>query len=201
MTPGQTGAQSRKKEAQMTRISPTRMALALATMTVSLAAMPLMASEHARDGARGEGRGAAMMFERLDADGDGIVTRAEVEAAHLGRAAEMDADGDGTISRAEFVAWHTARAAARTERRAERMFDRLAGRGAEGIAPEEMLREGRLDRMFERLDTDGDGAISREEFEAGAERMRDRRAEMREKRRGEGHGPRHGGGKGRSQVE
>lgn len=204
ITAGHKLAQMRK-DTQMSRISPTRMALALATMTVSLAAMPALASETARDGARGEARGAAMMFDRLDADGDGVITRAEIEAARLARAAEMDADGDGTITREEFVAWHAARAAERAERRAGRMFDRVAGPDAEGIAPEQMLREGRIDRMFARLDTDGDGAISREEFEAGAARMRDRRGEMRERHRGEGqgmrHGQRHGGGKGRSQAE
>jgi len=50
-----------------------------------------------RGGRRGPGSG-AMMFERLDANGDGAVTVAEASARTLERFDRMDADHDGTVT-------------------------------------------------------------------------------------------------------
>lgn len=82
---------------------------------------------------------------------------AQVSAPHAMRA---DADGDGRISQAEFVG-----------RRVERLTAADADRDG-SVAPEEMraafqarLAE-RAGARFQRLDADGDGAISRAEFEA-----------------------------------
>lgn len=59
----------------------------------------------------------AVGFDGLDADGDGVVTTAELNGASGGRAspmlARLDADGDGRITRAEMDAG------------AERLFRRM----------------------------------------------------------------------------
>ena len=45
--------------------------------------------------------GARVSFEELDADGNGEVTQAEVEAHRAARFAATDTDGDGKLSAAE----------------------------------------------------------------------------------------------------
>lgn len=68
-------------------------------------------------------------FAGLDADGDGVVTAAELNDASGGMAAPMlarlDADGDGKVTRDEMAAG------------AERMFKRMDANGDGVIAPDE----------------------------------------------------------------
>lgn len=44
------------------------------------------------------------MFEKLDTDGDGKVTKAEFEAFHAEKFTKMDADGDGVVTKEEAAA-------------------------------------------------------------------------------------------------
>ena len=123
-------------------------------------------------GPRGDGPMAA--FERFDADGDGRVTAAEVEAFRTARFAEFDADGDGQVSRQEFMD----HAAARAGERAGGMFDRLDADG-DGILSRDALEARRGswpggERMIERFDADGDGAVTQEEIAGFREEMRGR---------------------------
>lgn len=103
------------------------------------------------------------VFDRIDANGDGVATRAEVLEARRGRMASADSDGDGAVSIAEF----TAAATERAERRASRVFARLDDDG-DGLVTstelEESRKSRRADRFFDRFDADGDGAVSREEM-------------------------------------
>ncbi len=85
-----------------------------------------------------------MMFETLDMNKDGFVTRAEAKAAAEQRFDAADTDRNGTISDAEREA---ARAA---------MHRKMAS------------------AMFDRLDTDRNGQISRDEFIAGRPGMQDK---------------------------
>ncbi len=121
------------------------------------------------------------MFERFDTDGDGLVTRAEIEATRDARFEDLDADGDGSVTEEEF----TASAVERARARAAEAFARLDVDG-DGVLSEDTLaaRGGsskRLERMFSRIDANGDDAISPEEVEAAMDRF----AEMRQRR---GHG-------------
>lgn len=126
--------------------------LAVAATTLSLAA--LAQAPEAGTPELQERRGGGML-QRLDTDGDGLVSLQEFEAAGAARFATLDADGDGRISAEEFAAGRRgpARAAAdqasgpRDEHRAARM---------------QQFREQR----FASMDTDGDGYISRAEFDA-----------------------------------
>lgn len=125
--------------------------------------------------AQGGRDGERPSFETLDADGDGSITGAELDARADARFAEVDTDGDGSVSLEEF----TAQAAARASARAAAMFERLDADG-DGALSRDVLagRRGGADmgdRLISRADSDGDGLVSREEFDAVAERMAERR--------------------------
>ena len=79
-----------------------------------------------------------------DANGDGKITLAEMQAGRVDRMMKMDADHDGKVSEAEFAAGMKARMA-------ERGGD--AGSGPDPGA------------MFQRTDLDGDGFITKAEVE------------------------------------
>lgn len=116
-------------------------------------------------------------LQAMDADKDGAVTRAEIEAASAARAAEIDADGNGSISAAELLAWHDAQ-------RQKRMEQRLAamdsdGDGTVSVAEYEAASNWRLAR----LDRDGDGKIERHELRRHGHRH-DHRHEWRRDRAG-----------------
>ncbi len=104
---------------------------------------------------------------RGDADGDGIVTRAEELARADARFDRIDANKDGKLSADEM-----------------RPRGPMGGAGmapppppppgAEGTAPPPPPGAGRGERMFARMDTNGDGVIDREEYRAQAMRRFDR---------------------------
>ncbi len=80
---------------------------------------------------------AEALIERFDADGDGIVTQAEIDTARAAELAAFDADGDGNLTLEEYQAYWL-------DRFYERMVD-----------------------AFQELDANGDGEITVEEFNAG----------------------------------
>ncbi|HEV8695203.1 MAG TPA: hypothetical protein VGQ93_13625 [Lysobacter sp.] len=53
------------------------------------------------EGKCGEGNCGGKMFEMMDSNKDGMVSRAECDAVHDAHFKKMDANGDGMISRAE----------------------------------------------------------------------------------------------------
>lgn len=92
----------------------------------------------------------ASLYLRADADGDGVVTRAEIEREAVDRFVMLDGNGDGTVSRDEF--------AARSGAGRRRDPDRPR-------AP--FTREkyvGRALSRFDRRDRDDDGRLSGEEL-------------------------------------
>ena len=91
---------------------------------------------------------------RHDANGDGIVTTAEVEAQLTEMFAKVDADGNGIITRDEAKAHHQA------------------------------MRSERRDAMFEKMDRDADGQLSRAEMQAAQEQRAEMRGERGQKRMG-----------------
>jgi Ca2+-binding EF-hand superfamily protein len=168
----------------------TTVLLGAAALLALTAALPASAHD------RRAGMGLDALFERLDADGDGRITREEVAAARAARIAALDADGNGIVTRDEAIAFARAEAAARAEWRAGVMFDRADADGDGRLTAAELMAGGGMPggmdfgRMFERLDRDGDGAVSRAEAEAAMRAFRggERRGPM-----GHRHGPGHGG--------
>lgn len=117
-------------------------------------------------------------FAKLDANGDGFVTKSEADAARDKMVADMrdrhfkhlDANNDGSISRAEFDAQAGAHMAFRDGNRAEGAPDappppagggehgkRMWGKGGHGHHRGAMVMGG---GMFERADADKDGRVS-----------------------------------------
>jgi Ca2+-binding EF-hand superfamily protein len=86
-------------------------------------------------------RGAAM-FERLDADNDGKITKAEMSAGRERMFKRLDRNGDGVIDENEI------------EKARQAIEDRAAG------------AEARLSGQWRRMDRDRDGKVSVAEFQA-----------------------------------
>lgn len=94
-------------------------------------------------------------FEKLDANDDGIVTAAEMDAQQADLLAAADANGDGGISEEEFRAHRKAkRKEWREKNNPDTNGDGLVDR-VEFIAAAE--------KRFDRLDKDGNGVISEDE--------------------------------------
>ncbi|MBO6789660.1 MAG: EF-hand domain-containing protein [Dinoroseobacter sp.] len=123
-------------------------------MTGAMVTILLLGSVSAYAAGQGRGgdgpRGGGVNFERLDLNGDGSVTVAELEGQGAARFAEIDADGDGMATVEELIK-------SAELRRSQRLVDRAT-------------------RLIERADTDGDGMISQAEMEA-AQEDRGRRGE------------------------
>ncbi|MEL6508840.1 MAG: EF-hand domain-containing protein [Pseudomonadota bacterium] len=129
----------------------------------SLAAAPMAIAEGG-PGARG------ISFEELDADGDGTVTEAELDAHRAARFAAMDSDGNGSLNAAELAAVAEQRKADRVARMIERIDTNDDGElSAEELAA---MRDKRRGGGFERMDADRDGSISQAEFEAAQDKRR-----------------------------
>lgn len=134
----------------MTSMKRTTTLLAIAATALSFSALA-QTPDADKPGYR-DGRGGGML-QRLDTDGDGMVSLQEFQAAGEARFAQLDADGDGRISAEEFSAGQRGpgRKAGedygpRAEHRAERM---------------QQFRE----QHFANMDADGDGYISKAEFD------------------------------------
>jgi Ca2+-binding EF-hand superfamily protein len=113
--------------------------------------------------AKGGHQGPRASFETLDADGSGDVTLAEMQAAGATRFEEADANGDGFLSADEITQKDSDRAA----KRVARMIEKRDANGDGQLSLEEMKPdEDRVAKRFARVDTDGNGAISQEEFDA-----------------------------------
>lgn len=131
-------------------------------------------------------------FAAVDADKDGKVTQAELQAFRAARVATVDADKDGKLSEDEVKAMVLARMTARAEDMASAMIERMDSDGDGFLTAAELAAPPAPTRLFDRIDADGDGAITEDEIAAAREAM----AEMRG---GRGEGPRgghHGHGRG-----
>ena len=170
----------------MTRLLIAGLMAAVAVPVLAQAAPP-MAPKHDRVMTRAEVQGhVAQMFARVDANRDGVITKAETDAAHQAMAAKrqgrqgdhamgqmgamgamhhdpaaafdrIDANHDGTISRAEFVAAHA--------KREQKMG---ATKGMSGMGGMRQMHGGMADRIFEKSDTNHDGRVTQAEAQAEA---------------------------------
>lgn len=129
-------------------------------MRTALLALPLAALALAAVSFAEETPGAPQprpTLQAADADGDGAVSRAEFAAAHAARFARMDANNDGVIDASE-----------RPMRRPGPPRDGAAAQAAGAQEPPPRHRP------RHNPDADGDGRITRAEFEASHAALFDR---------------------------
>ena len=147
---------------------------ALVTVVIAGATYTAMAQHH-RGGPR-------QMLEQVDANADGAVTKAEIEAHRTDKFASADTNGDNLVSAAEFEEF----AIAECERKQAERRAKLDTNGDGMITADEHAAadDKRVDRLFERMDADGDGVITEAERDAAKEAMKERRGKRGMGRRG-----------------
>ncbi len=125
-------------------------------------------------------RGGGMFPAKLmDADEDGSITRAEMEAFQADRFAKIDADGDGFLTREEME--EAAKDRPRPPRGEGGPRRGGRGRGFERLDENEdgQLSEDEfavvLETVFEKIDADEDGVVTEDELDAAREAFRGRR--------------------------
>lgn len=91
----------------------------------------------------------------MDANADGKVTAAEMDAHQEKLMREADADGDGALSRDELRAY-------RARKRAERQAKNNPDLNDDGLVDRNEFRVA-ADKRFDRLDRNGDGVLSEDE--------------------------------------
>lgn len=133
-------------------------------LTLSVASFGIATPAQARKA--GEGRGGLRpAFSDLDVNGDGQITKADIEARQAARFAAIDTDGNGTLSAQELITAARAKSESRIKTRTEKMLGRRDANG-DGVLSAEEIAPKAMPRLFKRLDTDGDGAVSLAEFDA-----------------------------------
>lgn len=137
-------------------MKPFRVAFVAAVAIIALA-QPAWSQPGGRSGGNLDA-----MIAQMDGDGDGAISRAEMDAAQSQRFASLDADGDGLVSEAEFVDATKARGGGRM---ADRMAQRFARTDADGngFATQNEFKDAGGAR-FDRMDADGDGLVTADEM-------------------------------------
>ncbi len=128
------------------------------------------------------GTSGLMPFAKLDADGDGFLTRDEVRKAREARFAKYDANGDGKAEISEIDAAIMKRLEKRKVKIRYRILSRLDANG-DGVIDKDEYLNARM-RMFDRADRNGDGRIDRREaarFARGMHAMMGGKSRMKSK--------------------
>jgi len=126
----------------------------------------------------------AVMFWLIDRNGDGTVDQTEIEALRAVVFDAIDTNHDGRVTKDEAKALAEAGRAriaeriaaaikdgpARLAERQEKMAERLGLNAPGGVAKADFVD--RKSPIFSRADTDGNGSISKSEFEAAAGNLR-----------------------------
>ena len=126
-------------------------------------------------GGPAEGRGAmlAEMFDSMDADKDGKLTYAEMEAHRKAEFDAADTNKDGSLSADELSARALARFQEKLADRTQAMLNNMDNDSSGSLSADEM-GEGPGMRNFAKIDADNDGAITKEEIQAGMKHRKKR---------------------------
>jgi hypothetical protein len=120
-----------------------------------------------------EQRGKMFPFETVDADKDGQVTKAELDAYQAAQTAATDANSDGKLSVGELTAMHLAEVTERATDMATRMVERLDTDADKALSVAELEARPMPAMMFDKADADSDGAVTKAEFDTFQAEMKD----------------------------
>ncbi|AKI00728.1 EF hand [Hoeflea sp. IMCC20628] len=132
-------------------------------------------------GKHGKRGGRGMMhqiLQKVDADGDGAVTQAEIDAFRSALVSEADASGDGNISIAEFETIYLQM----VRNKMVDAFQRLDEDGDGMVTQAEM--DEKFGNVVERMDRNDDGKLDRGDRRGGDRKGHGRDGERRGDRRG-----------------
>jgi len=149
-------------------MTPKMTIAALSLTALGLAAAPVATFAQGHNGPM-------FPFESVDADKDGKVTRAELDAYRAAEATAMDTNADGKLSLEELTAAQVLRLTARATDHATKMVERLDTDGDKMLSAAELAARPMPAMLFERADADGDGAVTQEEIAAMAVKAGDRK--------------------------
>lgn len=110
--------------------------------------------------AKGFGDRGPISFQQLDTNGDGQITKEEMEAHRTQMFTSADANGDGKLSVEEMQA----EAQKKANERVSDMFARHDANKDGFLTSDELPKPRRADKMFDRIDADGNGSLSEQEF-------------------------------------
>jgi Ca2+-binding EF-hand superfamily protein len=128
----------------------------------------------ADDGMMRHGGSAGRMFDMMDANHDGVVTKKEFDNFHDKWFKEMDANHDGKITREEMDAAH--------QKMAEQMRGQMREQFKKHFAEADANHDGALDKEeakkmpfvaehFDEIDANHDGKVTMDELEAAMKKM------------------------------
>ncbi len=138
------------------------------TQLTTLVALACLATTPALAETPGTGARADRAFERMDTDGDGVITVAEVTARKTAQFAKVDTNADGLLDATERDAMrgddhHRAR---RTGGMGHGPRGDAAPLDADGDGKLSLVEFTSVTPLLDRADADDDGAVSRAEFDA-----------------------------------
>lgn len=135
-----------------------------------LALAAVAATAWADDGMMRHGDFAGRMFDEMDANHDGVVTKKEFDAFHDKRFKELDANHDGKISREEMDAAHKKMAGQMREHLKQR-FDEADANHDGALSKDEAQKLPFVAQHFDEIDANHDGKVTFEELQAAHDKM------------------------------
>ncbi len=129
----------------------------------------------AEEGMMRHGDFADRMFDEMDANHDGVVTKKEFDAYHDKRFKELDANHDGKITREEMEAARTKMMGQMREQMREQLkkrFDEADTNHDGALTKEEAQKMPYVAEHFDEIDANHDGKVTLDEIEAAHAKMR-----------------------------
>lgn len=160
----------------------------LAGSALILVAALMGAAAYAQDATPPKPPHGGFDFATLDADKDGKVTKAEVEAFRAAKVKEIDANADGKISADELAAPRIAASTDRIKARSAEMVKKMDTDGDGLLSAAEMAARPGPEMLFDRIDANADGAVTQDEVDAARKAMHEKHGKGHGKHGKDGHG-------------
>lgn len=141
---------------------------------LSAALIPFLAQAKPKGGdGKGERPQPGQIFERLDTDESGTLSKDEAKGPLAEHFDEFDANSDGEISKEELRAKHKERGGDKGGKGGKLKEIDTDESGTISLAEAEASDAKRLVEHFDKIDANEDGELTKEELKAAGDRMRD----------------------------